>query len=483
MKQHLDSFGPSPPLRGRAGGAATHDQGPVSRATPKPPRRSAWARAAELAARTPESRNRYADFLRAASITAVIFGHWLMAAPVQYDGAVELSHMLVLQPWTRWLTWAFQVMPVFFMVGGFSHCVSWESARRRGHRYPEWLAARLQRLVRPVLPLLLGWVTFATAARIAGVSASTVQLASQTALIPVWFLAVYVGVALLVPATYAAWTRWKMVTFWAPVLGAAALDVAFFALELRWLGWCNYALVWLAVHQLGYAWRDGVFARPSRALLLAFGGLAALVGMVFLGPYPLSMVGFPGMEVSNTLPPKASMLALAALQIGLLLALERPARAWLRRALPWTWAVLVNGMIMTVYLWHLTVLMVLVGIAHVAGGVGLTLEPGSAAWWLARPVWLAVLAVALQLFVAVFHRFEAGRGAAPVARGRTSMVAGSLMVSLGLAVLALQGLGGEGRLALRIAAVLMPFAGAELIGIGPFSRRRAKGSGAAAELG
>ena len=42
---------------------------------------SAWTRAAEVAARTPPSRNRYVDFLRAASILCVVLGHWLAAAP------------------------------------------------------------------------------------------------------------------------------------------------------------------------------------------------------------------------------------------------------------------------------------------------------------------------------------------------------------------------------------------------------------------
>ena len=45
-----------------------------------------WSRAREVAIQTPESRNRYVDFLRALSILAVISGHWLMAAPLVIDG-------------------------------------------------------------------------------------------------------------------------------------------------------------------------------------------------------------------------------------------------------------------------------------------------------------------------------------------------------------------------------------------------------------
>ena len=39
-----------------------------------------WISAGELAARTPASRNRSIDLLRAVSILCVVLGHWLMAA-------------------------------------------------------------------------------------------------------------------------------------------------------------------------------------------------------------------------------------------------------------------------------------------------------------------------------------------------------------------------------------------------------------------
>ena len=55
---------------------------------------SPWARAKELAARTPETRNRYVDFLRAASVTVVVIGHWLIAAAYVDDGQLKLGDML-----------------------------------------------------------------------------------------------------------------------------------------------------------------------------------------------------------------------------------------------------------------------------------------------------------------------------------------------------------------------------------------------------
>ena len=90
-----------------------------------------WSRARALAERTPETRNRYVDFLRAASITIVVLGHWSVAAAyVSDDGQLQLGDMLSLAPWTQWLTWVLQVMPIFFIVGGYSNGISWEAARR-----------------------------------------------------------------------------------------------------------------------------------------------------------------------------------------------------------------------------------------------------------------------------------------------------------------------------------------------------------------
>ena len=116
---------------------------------------TAWSRAAELADRTPASRNRYVDFLRAVSMLVVTVGHWLAAAPyIDATGTLIAAHILTVAPWTAWLTWIVQVMPIFFMVGGYANGISWRAARRNGKSYAAWLEGRLRRLVWPTLPLL-----------------------------------------------------------------------------------------------------------------------------------------------------------------------------------------------------------------------------------------------------------------------------------------------------------------------------------------
>lgn len=432
-----------------------------------------WSRAAGVAARTPESRNRYVDFLRALSIGAVVVGHWIQAAPYTGGGEIALSSALEHQSWSRWLTWVFQVMPIFFLVGGYSNGVSWRSASDRGKSYAEWLETRLRRLLGPVLALLAVWVLLGVGMGLGGVDATLVGDLSQMALIPIWFLAVYVMVVLIVPLTYGAWRRYGLWSFWVLVAAAVVDDILFLAAGLTVVGWANYAFIWVAVHQLGYAWRDGYAAGLRRGAAWAALGAAALVGMVTLGPYPVSMVSVPGDAISNSLPPKLPMLALALVHTGLLLSIEGPMRRWLDRAVPWTATVLVNGMIMTIFLWHLTAATLVVGAALLLGGVGLGVDPASGGWWAARPLWFALYALTLVPCVLAFGRLERGSQGERMRPGWL-LAAGGTVACAGLALLALGGIAadGAGPLGLRIWVLALPFAGAALAGVNPLARSR-----------
>jgi len=428
-----------------------------------------WKQAAILAAKTPESRNRYVDFLRAVSITAVVFGHWLMAAPFVVAGEISITSMLEHQEWTRWMTWAFQVMPVFFLVGGYSNGISWQSAQRKGQAYNEWLQIRLLRLVGPVLPLIVMWIILAAGAQWIGLRPEMVKVASQMALIPIWFLAVYVVVVVLVPISFKAWQRYGFKSFWLLVLATVIDDLLFFAADLRSLGWLNYGFVWLAVHQLGYAWRDGYMAGARQGLTWVLGGSLILIGLITIGPYPVSMVSVPGQEISNTLPPKIAMLALGIVQCGLLLSIETPMRRWLAKTTPWTAVVLINGMIMTIFLWHLTASTLTIGCALLFNDIGLEVTPGTGLWWAIRPVWIAVYLLALLPFALGFGRFERSISAGQVYPS-LRLVSGAFLICAGLALLALDGVVGQGWFGLRIGVLILLFIGAVLAGVNPLRK-------------
>lgn len=425
-----------------------------------------------MARKTPESRNRYVDLLRAVSIFAVVLGHWIIAAPwIDGSGALHLDHMLGVQPWTRWLTLLFQVMPVFFLVGGYSNAASWDATVRAGATYGHWVAGRGRRLIGPVVPLLATWAVLAVVFRRFGVRPEMIREGSKLALVPLWFLAVYLLVVLLVPWTRAAWRRYGMASFWALVAAAVLMDaVRFWGGEHRpGIAWLNYLFVWVAVHQLGYLWRDGGLDSPRRAAPWAIGGGIAWVLLARFGPYPISMVGVPGDAVSNTLPPTIMLLALGAFQTGVLLSIERPVRKWLDREVPWAATILVNGTIMSVYLWHLTALALLIGLASLLGGIGLHLEPGTTAWWLARIPWIAALLAALAILLIPFGRFERIPPPPPGARyAAWRVIIGSILTCVCLALLALHGIGTDHGLGLQWGALGAGAVGVAMLGAFPW---------------
>ena len=433
-----------------------------------PPKKTLWSRARAMAEASPPTRNRYVDFLRAFSILAVVVGHWLVAAPYMKDGAVEGGHLLGILPWTQWLTWGFQVMPLFFLVGGFSNGLSWAATQRNGGRFTTWFAARVRRLINPVLPLLLIWALVTLFGTQAGIDRAVVKMAAQLALVPVWFLAVYLIVTALTPWSHAAWKRFRLASFFALVAAAIAVDVATLEFGIAYVNFLNFVFVWVAIHQLGYAWHDGHLGAP---LLWAATGLVALGLLVGLGPYPIAMIGVPGAELSNSMPPTLALLALGIAQTGLALALEKPARKMLDGLTAWTAAVLINGMIMTVYLWHLTAFVLVMIAAWLLGGVGLHVEPGSTAWWLARPIWFVLYIALLFPFILLFARYESGGKTAEGDVTHARLILGMLMICTGLAMTAAISIASPlGVTGVRLWVVALPFLGAALVGFGPAAR-------------
>ena len=427
-----------------------------------------WEQAGALADRTPPQRNRYADFLRALSILAVVFGHWLVAAPYLQDGELIPGHMLAIQPWTQWLTLGVQVMPIFFLVGGYSNAISWHAARRDGKRYTAWLSARLQRLMLPVIPVLVFWMGLAVLARPFGLDSSLVRLASQAALVPTWFLAVYVMVAVLVPVTLTMWRKLGLASFFVFVAAVVAVDFVVLEMSANAFGYLNYAFVWLAIHQLGYAWQEGRLANLRALGWGAAGGLGVAL-LVVPGPYPLSMVGVPGQEFGNSAPPTLALLALGVCQTGLAVLIEDRMRRLLANRGAWTLTVLVNGLIMTLYLWHMTAMIAVYTLALLLGGAGLSVPPGSSQWWALRPVWMGLFTLAWLPLMLGFHRFER---LAPHDRdlSKRRLVLGAALTCWGLFLVSGGGITSPGTLGIEMLPAMLPLVGAGLASFGPLRR-------------
>ncbi len=382
------------------------------------------ARIGELAEATPASRDRYVDFLRGFSIVAVVLGHYVIALIHWEDGRIFIHNAVGHQSGLWLATWVLQVMPLFFFVGGFSNYVGWRSTQQRRGTVGEFARRRLTRLLRPTLAFVGVWLAIETGLRLADLGADGRLRSTFLPFGPMWFLFVYGFVVVLAPATIALHDRWRWRVPATLVAAVALIDLARFGLDVPHVGWLNLALVWLAIHQVGYFYadkrtaggdaEDGLLVRAgSRAwtvmIACGLGGLIVLTNLELFTTelyYPRSMVGVDIEPVSNMSPPSLAIPALAAWQIGAAMWLRRPIGRWLERAAAWKATIGVNAVIMTLFLWHLSALLVTILVLYPLG-LGNEIEP-NLRWWLERPVWILAPLVVLAPLVAGFRRFERG---------------------------------------------------------------------------
>jgi peptidoglycan/LPS O-acetylase OafA/YrhL len=354
-----------------------------------------------LVASTPRSRDRTVDALRAISIGVVVVWHWALSVTHRADGVLVMPNPIAQVPLGWLATWLLQVMPVFFLVGGYANLAAWEQGERRTAPF---LRRRLVRLLRPAGVFAAVWAVTEAVLLLAVPGYPGVLAYGRVAFTPLWYLAAYVGVVLLVPLTAAAHRRAAVPTVVLLGSAVAVVDLVRFGAGLEAAGLVNSALVWLFVHQLGYLWRDGVLDPPRHRFALAAAGLAGLVGVAALPAYPRSMVATVGDELSHMYPTTAGIAVLAVFQLGVVLMLRRSIASWTRRRQVWKAVVAVNAVVMTVFLWHMTALLIAFVVLE-AAGFPIRSAP-TAAWWIQRPLWLVLPAVPLAVLVALFARAE-----------------------------------------------------------------------------
>ncbi|WP_046261316.1 acyltransferase family protein [Streptomyces sp. WM6386] len=381
-------------------------------------------------------RDRYVDFLRAWAIVSVVVGHWLITALVREpDGAIRAPELLAEIPWTQWLTLGFQIMPLFFLAGGYAAGGSWAAA---SGGVSGWVRRRALRLLVPA-GIYSGLVLVAVAVcQAVGVDSGTLELVGWAMAMQFWFLPVYLVLGALTPLLYAAHLRWGLLV---PAgMGVVAGVVAY----VPYGGLLGYVLVWGVAYQLGFCWRDGLL-RGKGLALVGCGG-AAFVGLVALGPYPVSLIRVTGQEPSNTDPPSLAMLAWVVAQVGGCLLLAPLLRRVLARERVWRVVRSVGGASMTLYLWHmLPVLIVAAGFYL----TGLAPQPalGSLGWWGLRVPWLVVLGVVMAGVVAGVRPLTGIHGRARLpAQGRSwTLWLGLAFAVVSLARFAVHGFAPDGR--------------------------------------
>lgn len=381
---------------------------------PERPRRDGPRPTASIDERTPVGRDRVVDAARAASIAVVVVWHWALSVTHRRPGGEwAMPNPIDTVPGLWILTWVGQVVPVFFLAGGYANLAAWTAARRDGVGAWRFVGRRMRRLFVPVAVWLAAWLAFELVAALTR-RPPRVEWTWQRfpgLVTPLWFLAVYGLLTALVPVTAGLHRRHGPA-----VLGLLAGTIAVGSVLARvadvpGAGWLVAAAVWVWCHQLGYAWRStdlGHRPLPVRAAV-ALVGLGALVGLTFLAGYPRSMVA-EGTGPSNMFPTTAAIAALAVFQLGLV-ALATPALdRVLRRPWAWTPVVAVNLVAMSVLVWHMTAYLIAASAFQAAGGV--LLSAPTVDWWAQRWLWVlapaAVLAVVLAP-VAPLELAAAGR--------------------------------------------------------------------------
>ena len=404
---------------------------------------------ADLAAGAKPTRNRAIDFYRAIAMLAVAVGHWMaMHVGVDADGGLIAGNALEVAPRMGVMSWLFQVMPLFFVVGGFSSAMSLDSfnaqaagpqatrpqatrpqaTRPQATRPQDWVIARLRRMLAPTIALATTWAVLIAGGYAIG-QGSLIAVGATAAAIPLWFLANYTIDTAIAPYVLPMFRKHPVAL---PAVGVAIfclLEAARFA-GIPFLPHLNWVLGWLLFQIAGFAWRDGLLPTGKTLAAIAGGLWVAAITVVAAGPYPASMVHFPGLENSPTHPPSLALMLFGAAYSATAIVIAPAISRWLAER-PKAWAAVVgaNAIAMSVYLWHFTAAIAATAILYPLGWLP-TAAVGSLDWWVQKLPMMGLAAIILAAIVAKVMPIERNALLAP----RTPFAGGQV------ALLALAGL-------------------------------------------
>lgn len=397
----------------------------------------------------PEGRDLTLDLARVVCVVLVVFVHILFTGVGRSaDGSLLIERTVEAQSWFTAASWIANIMPLFFVVGGYAARAGWRSASARGDTADSFVRVRLVRLARPALPLFVFLTVALGATRLLGIDPALVDTVAIGVGSPLWFLAAYMIVQAAAPTMmrlherFGAWVLLGLLagavlidTFRFTVIGGALgiqpVAGTGYGLGQELFGIPNIVFVWLFAQQVGFFLFDGWFARRRwwQLVLLIAAGYIALWGLVSLGGYSWNMLG-------NQWPPTTAMTLLAVVQASALTLLHAPLTALMRHRSAQGVVFVIGSRLMTIYLWHLPMIMVLIGIQLI---LPLPLPaPGSAVWWWTRPLFLLVVLGAVWLLSLWLVRFEKSPapGTARFASGAATVSAVLLFIAPIIAITA-----------------------------------------------
>jgi hypothetical protein len=398
----------------------------------------AFPSAAEIEASTPADRDRAIDVIRIVSLVGVVAGHAVMATSIIADGVFMWGNLLTTSVVFQALTWVFQIMPLFFFAGVAASVGSY----RPDASWGGWLLKRCTRLYRPVFYYLAFWAVTLVVLHdvlpvhvyepIAGIS---IQL--------LWFLGAYVMVLAAMPLLARITTGARLLGGVVAVYAVVAVVDAIRVSDPAWStdGYVNM-LAWLIPGMFGVAYRRRLLTTRT-ALSVGIAMLAVNLGLLWMGPYELSLVGIDSQHLKNMTPPSLLLAGHAIMLCAFAIAVAPSIGRWAQRPGVWRLAVIGNTGAMTLYLWHMPALL---GVHLAFDYLGLPRYPGQPHFVLLSITQLVLVAVLVAAMFVVLRPLEnnplplwdGGHVAAPGAR---SAAVGTLLFIAGAATLASVGWG------------------------------------------
>ena len=350
----------------------------------------------------PADRELAVDLVRVCCVLLVVVLHSLMVGlGTNAAGHVTQVNPVQAEPWFPVASWFGQIMPVFFVLGGFASLKSWRSVQRRGGTAADFYRGRLLRLATPALAwyVIVGALLWAAVGL--GFPFALGDLLAGGLGMPLWFLAAYLITQAFVPVLASAHERAPFAAVGALLAGAVVVDVLRFSTGVTAIGLLNLLLVWTLVQQLGFFFADGSLQRIPRALLpviavIAFAGVG-LLG--YSGQYSPDML-------TDLNPPTVPLVLIGVGQTALFLLVKPALDALMRRRPAQAVVHFLGTRLMTVYLWHLLLVILVAALVLVLPGV--IPATGTAAWWWARIPGDAVVLGLLLLASFGLARFERG---------------------------------------------------------------------------
>lgn len=324
---------------------------------------------AQAAAHMPADRDRIVDAARALSLVVVVAGHAFMGVVSWQYGVPKVGNLLAAFPWTQAITWIFQIVPLFFFAGGAANAISWDKHVARGGTYAEWMWTRAQRLLRPLWVYLIVMGSIAVVVTVLAPTRVAVPLMRLTTQL-LWFLGSYILVTALTPLFKPTMPMQGVIRTLSLLVVCALVDVLrFFQGWSNAIGLVNFVLVWTVPAYLGSLWAHGTIKKFSRPFLISILVFSLTINglLIGLGPWPISLVGMPGDPISNMGPPTVVLAMHCVNWVAMVALLRGPLTRLLVREKIWQRVTWVNLVAMTLYLWHLPVLVLLIVISHFFG--------------------------------------------------------------------------------------------------------------------